>query len=111
MAASRARSGLLAVVLATAACMLLAQWSMAFVSGPQVQVEAPMQLRGSSVAAAGAAAAAVTPLAAHAADELVQYNMAGEFTEFFVVGYFGLTTAFTVISFLSYLILTKLKII
>jgi len=42
---------------------------------------------------------------------LIDYNMRGEFTESFITGYFGLTTIFTVISFTSYLVLTKLKII
>mmetsp|Transcript_47971 Transcript_47971/g.96756 ORF Transcript_47971/g.96756 Transcript_47971/m.96756 type:complete len:87 (+) Transcript_47971:2-262(+) len=71
----------------------------------------PPQRPGGAAAATAAAAAAAAPLAAVAADELVDYNMAGEFTNFFIVGYFGLTAAFTAVAFLSYLLLTKLKII
>mmetsp|Transcript_102962 Transcript_102962/g.317658 ORF Transcript_102962/g.317658 Transcript_102962/m.317658 type:complete len:109 (+) Transcript_102962:120-446(+) len=108
MAAPRARSGVLAAALALAACVLLTRWAAAaFLSAPQAPTQ---QLRGATPAVAAAAVAAA-PLAAVAEDALVDYNMAGEFTQFFVVGYFGLTTAFTVFAFLSYLILTKLKII
>eukprot|EP00420_Gonyaulax_spinifera_P031431 CAMPEP_0197876738 /NCGR_PEP_ID=MMETSP1439-20131203/5639_1 /TAXON_ID=66791 /ORGANISM="Gonyaulax spinifera, Strain CCMP409" /LENGTH=115 /DNA_ID=CAMNT_0043496037 /DNA_START=69 /DNA_END=416 /DNA_ORIENTATION=- len=115
MVAQRTRSSLLAaLVLAAVGLMAVSRLNSAFVPGQQVPAQVS-QLRGvrveGALAASAAAAAAAAPLAASAADELVQYNMAGEFTEFFVVGYFGLTTAFTVISFLSYLILTKLKII
>eukprot|EP00413_Alexandrium_margalefii_P039854 CAMPEP_0204597790 /NCGR_PEP_ID=MMETSP0661-20131031/53986_1 /ASSEMBLY_ACC=CAM_ASM_000606 /TAXON_ID=109239 /ORGANISM="Alexandrium margalefi, Strain AMGDE01CS-322" /LENGTH=112 /DNA_ID=CAMNT_0051608489 /DNA_START=78 /DNA_END=416 /DNA_ORIENTATION=- len=112
MAANRSRSQLPAAALAVAACLLAAAWACGcFVAGPAR--EASSQLRGAPAGAAAAAAAAAlaTPLAAVAEDKLVDYNMAGEFTQFFVVGYFGLTTAFTAFAFFSYLILTKLKII
>uniref|UniRef100_A0A7S4RFQ4 Uncharacterized protein n=1 Tax=Alexandrium monilatum TaxID=311494 RepID=A0A7S4RFQ4_9DINO len=103
------RSSLPAVALLAAAFLLSAR--QVFVPPPSASAQSPLvQLRGASSVAAGAAAAAA-PLAAVAEDTLVDYNMAGEFTQFFVVGYFGLTTAFTVFAFLSYLILTKLKII
>uniref|UniRef100_A0A6T1EYV2 Uncharacterized protein n=1 Tax=Alexandrium monilatum TaxID=311494 RepID=A0A6T1EYV2_9DINO len=108
MAAPRARSSVLAAALALAACVLLTRWAAAFLPAPQAPGQ--LQLRGTAAAVAAATAAAA-PLAAVAEDKLVDYNMAGEFTQFFVVGYFGLTTAFTVFAFLSYLILTKLKII
>uniref|UniRef100_A0A6T1EYX4 Photosystem II reaction center protein T n=1 Tax=Alexandrium monilatum TaxID=311494 RepID=A0A6T1EYX4_9DINO len=109
MAAPRARSGVLAAALALAACVLLTRWAAAaFLPAPQAPGQ--QQLRGAAAAAAAATVAAA-PLAAVAEDALVDYNMAGEFTNFFIVGYFGLTTAFTVFAFLSYLILTKLKII
>mmetsp|Transcript_29903 Transcript_29903/g.69527 ORF Transcript_29903/g.69527 Transcript_29903/m.69527 type:complete len:127 (+) Transcript_29903:12-392(+) len=106
--ATRARCGLL-----TAALLVLAvRWlAVAFVQAPPAAVEQVPQLRGSLVSAAAAAAAAAAPLAAVAEDELFDYNYAGEFTPYFFIGYFGLTTVFTAFAFLSYLILTKLKII
>merc|ERR1719502_1278171 len=58
-----------------------------------------------------AVAASGMPLAASAADEYLNYNFAGEPTPFMVIGYFGLTSFLTAFAFLSYLILTKLKII
>uniref|UniRef100_A0A7S0A5U6 Uncharacterized protein n=1 Tax=Pyrodinium bahamense TaxID=73915 RepID=A0A7S0A5U6_9DINO len=114
MAAPRARSALLATLLAAGSCALAARWALiaAFLPSPQTPsgAAAPAQLRGAPVVTA-AVAVASAPLAAMAEDTLVEYNMAGEFTQFFVVGYFGLTTAFTAVAFLSYLVLTKLKII
>uniref|UniRef100_A0A7S1MP22 Uncharacterized protein n=1 Tax=Alexandrium catenella TaxID=2925 RepID=A0A7S1MP22_ALECA len=109
MAVVRSRSSLLALALLAATASLGARW--AFVPSPAAQTEASSaQLRGASAAVAAAAVAAA-PLAAGAEDKLIDYNMAGEFTQFFVAGYFGLTSAFTAVAFLSYLVLTKLKII
>eukprot|EP00930_Biecheleria_cincta_P084909 TRINITY_DN7432_c1_g1_i1.p1 TRINITY_DN7432_c1_g1~~TRINITY_DN7432_c1_g1_i1.p1 ORF type:complete len:106 (-),score=24.51 TRINITY_DN7432_c1_g1_i1:65-382(-) len=105
MAALRARSCLL-----TAALLLVtACWSLqAFVPAQRAEPA----LRGAqATAAASVAAVASLPLAASAADEYLNYNFAGEFTPYMIIGYFGTTTAMTAIAFLSYLILTKLKII
>eukprot|EP00418_Pyrodinium_bahamense_P085712 CAMPEP_0179061074 /NCGR_PEP_ID=MMETSP0796-20121207/26197_1 /TAXON_ID=73915 /ORGANISM="Pyrodinium bahamense, Strain pbaha01" /LENGTH=111 /DNA_ID=CAMNT_0020757883 /DNA_START=76 /DNA_END=411 /DNA_ORIENTATION=+ len=111
MAASRGRSNVLAMALLAAACLLGMRWAFVPSQSPTAQphIEIRAQLRGASVAAA--AVVATMPLVAGAEDALVEYNMAGEFTQFFIVGYFGLTTAFTAVAFLSYLVLTKLKII
>eukprot|EP00440_Ansanella_granifera_P035173 gb/GFBE01038148.1/.p1 GENE.gb/GFBE01038148.1/~~gb/GFBE01038148.1/.p1 ORF type:complete len:106 (+),score=30.26 gb/GFBE01038148.1/:1-318(+) len=104
---ARARSCLLAAAL----LVLALRWaSQAFVSAPAQAPEAA--LRGAPAAASAAAAAvAGMPLAASAADEYLNYNFAGEATPFMVIGYFACTSALTAIAFLSYLILTKLKII
>lgn len=67
-------------------------------------------LRGASTAAAAAAIAGM-PLVASAADELLDYNMAGEWTLTFAAGYMGLTLGLTGVAFFSYVVLTKLKII
>nr|AAW79400.1 unknown protein [Heterocapsa triquetra] len=103
MAARQARlPGAVIAVLAVLFC------ASAFVPAPQTQqVDAQALLRGSAAAAAVSAA----PLAAQAADELIDYNYAGEWTPLFIGGYMALTLAYTGVSFISYLILTKLKII
>merc|ERR1719327_1401290 len=110
MAVLRSKALLPALVLALAACLFAAR---AFVPAP-----APQQslLRGGAAAAALAASplAAVAKEAAKKAakpDELIDYNFAGEFTPFMIIGYFVLTTALTGFAFVSYLVLTKLKII
>mmetsp|Transcript_14945 Transcript_14945/g.37180 ORF Transcript_14945/g.37180 Transcript_14945/m.37180 type:complete len:108 (+) Transcript_14945:102-425(+) len=101
------RSSLLPAALLAAACMLAAHWvAVVFVPAPETSA----LLRGAP-AVAGAAAAAGVPLAAHAADELLAYNMAGEWTPTFIQGYFILTLGYTAVAFFSYLVLTKLKII
>merc|ERR1719356_1925444 len=106
--AIRSRTILPALLLLASAAMLGSR--LAFV--PSAQAQAGLQaalLRG------GAAAAAAAPLPAMAKaakpDELIDYNFAGEFTPFMIIGYFVLTTALTGFAFVSYLVLTKLKII
>eukprot|EP00444_Apocalathium_aciculiferum_P047555 CAMPEP_0183503540 /NCGR_PEP_ID=MMETSP0371-20130417/5226_1 /TAXON_ID=268820 /ORGANISM="Peridinium aciculiferum, Strain PAER-2" /LENGTH=98 /DNA_ID=CAMNT_0025698693 /DNA_START=71 /DNA_END=367 /DNA_ORIENTATION=- len=96
-----ARMNLLSVCLlaACAVCFL----NTAFVS-------APAQPRAAAATVA-ALAAAGAPLVAFASDDLLEYNMAGEFTTFMTGGYFAVTLGYTAISFVSYLLLTKLKII
>mmetsp|Transcript_40357 Transcript_40357/g.119645 ORF Transcript_40357/g.119645 Transcript_40357/m.119645 type:complete len:98 (+) Transcript_40357:64-357(+) len=94
---------LLSLIIAVVAVMCLAP---AFVPAPQQQVNAQALLRGSA-----AAAAATAPLSAFAADELIDYNYAGEWTPLFITSYLGLTLAYTGVAFVSYLVLTKLKII
>eukprot|EP00931_Biecheleriopsis_adriatica_P009324 TRINITY_DN1103_c0_g1_i1.p2 TRINITY_DN1103_c0_g1~~TRINITY_DN1103_c0_g1_i1.p2 ORF type:complete len:110 (+),score=27.88 TRINITY_DN1103_c0_g1_i1:79-408(+) len=108
---ARARSGLLAAAfLAVVGLLALRGASEAFVSAPGSQAQAEVALRGAP--AAMAAAAAGLPLAASAVpDEYLNYNFAGEYTPFMTIGYFGLTSFLTAFCFLSYLILTKLKII
>eukprot|EP00931_Biecheleriopsis_adriatica_P109273 TRINITY_DN8354_c0_g1_i2.p1 TRINITY_DN8354_c0_g1~~TRINITY_DN8354_c0_g1_i2.p1 ORF type:complete len:110 (+),score=34.32 TRINITY_DN8354_c0_g1_i2:65-394(+) len=108
---ARARSGLLvAASLAVVALLALRLASKAFVSAPSAQAQAEVAFRGAP--AAMAAAAASLPLAASAVpDEYLNYNFAGEYTPFMTIGYFGLTSFLTAFCFLSYLILTKLKII
>ncbi|CAK0793854.1 unnamed protein product, partial [Prorocentrum cordatum] len=94
-----------ALALAASACVLCAR--LAFVPAP-----APAPQHQALLRASAAAAAAAAPVAALAEpDELVDYNFAGEFTPFLIIGYFTLTTALTGFSFVSYLVLTKLKII
>ena len=56
-------------------------------------------------------AASLAADVATAADELIDYNYAGEWTPLFITSYLGLTLAYTGIAFVSYLVLTKLKII
>ena len=92
----------LTAVLALALVLLFAQ--RCFVPAPQANGAA--LLRGSA-----ALAAATAPLAATAADELIDYNYAGEWTPLFITSYLGLTLAYTGVAFVSYLVLTKLKII
>ncbi|CAK0848595.1 unnamed protein product [Prorocentrum cordatum] len=95
-----------ALALAAAACILGAR--LAFLPAPAAQPARQHQ----ALLRAGAALAAAAPAAALAEpDELVDYNFAGEFTPFLIIGYFTLTTALTGFSFVSYLVLTKLKII
>mmetsp|Transcript_66111 Transcript_66111/g.215110 ORF Transcript_66111/g.215110 Transcript_66111/m.215110 type:complete len:100 (+) Transcript_66111:96-395(+) len=98
-----ARSALLPAILLAALCVLALR-SVAFVPAPSVP-------RSVAPATAAALAAAALPLAANAADEFLEYNMAGEFTTFMTGGYFVVTLGYTAISFVSYLLLTKLKII
>mmetsp|Transcript_88753 Transcript_88753/g.230336 ORF Transcript_88753/g.230336 Transcript_88753/m.230336 type:complete len:105 (-) Transcript_88753:131-445(-) len=103
-----ARCSLLsAVLLAAAAALAVHGLAQAFVPAPQ---PAPA-LRGGVSSVAAAVAAAGVPLAASAADELLAYNMAGEWTSTFTAGYFILTLGYTAVAFVSYLVLTKLKII
>eukprot|EP00930_Biecheleria_cincta_P084907 TRINITY_DN7432_c0_g3_i1.p1 TRINITY_DN7432_c0_g3~~TRINITY_DN7432_c0_g3_i1.p1 ORF type:complete len:121 (+),score=21.37 TRINITY_DN7432_c0_g3_i1:51-365(+) len=103
---ARVRSSLLLGALLVLAVRWVAQ---AFLPCPQ---EAPrLPSIGAHQAAAAAATLAAAPLSATAADEYLNYNFAGEFTPYMIIGYFGTTTAMTAIAFLSYLILTKLKII
>mmetsp|Transcript_68494 Transcript_68494/g.120979 ORF Transcript_68494/g.120979 Transcript_68494/m.120979 type:complete len:102 (-) Transcript_68494:76-381(-) len=100
-----ARSNLLAAAL----LVLALRWvSQAFVAAPGTQVQ-EVALRGAP--AALAAGAAALPLAASAADELIEYNNAGEWTPYMIIGYFTITTGCTIFAFLCYLILTKIKII
>eukprot|EP00931_Biecheleriopsis_adriatica_P009325 TRINITY_DN1103_c0_g1_i2.p1 TRINITY_DN1103_c0_g1~~TRINITY_DN1103_c0_g1_i2.p1 ORF type:complete len:111 (+),score=31.68 TRINITY_DN1103_c0_g1_i2:79-411(+) len=109
---ARARSGLLAAAfLAVVGLLALHGAPEAFVSAPASQSQAEVSLRGAPAAMAAAAAAGL-PLAASAVpDEYLNYNFAGEYTPFMTIGYFGLTSFLTAFCFLSYLILTKLKII
>ncbi|CAK0881504.1 unnamed protein product, partial [Prorocentrum cordatum] len=103
----RSRATLPGLALTAAACLLGAR--LAFVPAPAAPAAAQAAaLRG--VAAVAASAATSLPALAEP-DELVDYNFAGEFTPFLIIGYFTLTTALTGFSFVSYLVLTKLKII
>mmetsp|Transcript_123775 Transcript_123775/g.309433 ORF Transcript_123775/g.309433 Transcript_123775/m.309433 type:complete len:109 (-) Transcript_123775:116-442(-) len=108
MARSAAR---LPAVFLAAACLLALRWAAAPAFVPPATTEgAASGLRGAPAVAAGAAAAGA-PLAVYAADELLAYNMAGEWTSTFIAGYFILTLGYTAVAFVSYLVLTKLKII
>mmetsp|Transcript_3343 Transcript_3343/g.6352 ORF Transcript_3343/g.6352 Transcript_3343/m.6352 type:complete len:113 (-) Transcript_3343:59-397(-) len=108
------RAHLLPTILAAAAVVLFGHLAgSAFVPGVTTQsglANNEIVLRG-SVASVAAVTAAAAPLAASAEDPVFDYNMRGEITESFIIGYFALTTIFTLIAFGSYLVLTKLKII
>eukprot|EP00933_Yihiella_yeosuensis_P008984 TRINITY_DN114722_c0_g1_i1.p1 TRINITY_DN114722_c0_g1~~TRINITY_DN114722_c0_g1_i1.p1 ORF type:complete len:108 (-),score=22.35 TRINITY_DN114722_c0_g1_i1:102-425(-) len=106
---SHTRSSLMATVLVAAVCVVCLRGVVqVFVPAPSTPLDA-VALRGAP--AVLAASAASLPLAASAADPYLAYNFAGEYTPFMTIGYFGLTGGMTVVAFLSYLVLTKLKII
>jgi hypothetical protein len=106
MAVVRPRSGLLAAALLAVALHWACQ---GFVPAPGAQVQhQSIALRGTP--ATVAAAAASMPMAAHAADDLIDYNFAGETTSFLTFGFFVRAGAFTIVFFASYLSLTKLKV-
>mmetsp|Transcript_47478 Transcript_47478/g.112885 ORF Transcript_47478/g.112885 Transcript_47478/m.112885 type:complete len:104 (+) Transcript_47478:82-393(+) len=102
---ARSQSSLVSVLLIAAVCSLACQW--AFVSAPQAQ---QVSLRGAEVAAAGVSTV-IAPLAASAADELIEYPMAGEITVTNIIYFFVITLGGTAFAFASYFALTKLKII
>mmetsp|Transcript_73276 Transcript_73276/g.136945 ORF Transcript_73276/g.136945 Transcript_73276/m.136945 type:complete len:104 (+) Transcript_73276:75-386(+) len=102
---ARSSSSLMSVLLVAAVLALSAK--MAFVPAPQAA-----NLRGAEAAtAAGAAATVVSPLSAVAADELIEYTMAGEITVNNIIYFFVITLGGAAFAFASYFALTKLKII
>ncbi|CAK0862602.1 unnamed protein product [Prorocentrum cordatum] len=103
---AKKRALLPAVALLASACLFGARLAFLPAAGA-----APRQHEALLRAGAAAAAAAAPALVIAEPDELVDYNFAGEFTPFMIIGYFTLTTALTGFSFVSYLVLTKLKII
>mmetsp|Transcript_47480 Transcript_47480/g.112888 ORF Transcript_47480/g.112888 Transcript_47480/m.112888 type:complete len:107 (+) Transcript_47480:86-406(+) len=105
--AVRTRSSLLSV-LVLAALVGLAARGVPFVSAPGASAAS---LRGQSGAAAAAAVAVSAPGAVFAADELIEYPMAGEITVTNIIYFFVITLGGTAFAFASYFALTKLKII
>eukprot|EP00403_Amphidinium_massartii_P025954 CAMPEP_0178400936 /NCGR_PEP_ID=MMETSP0689_2-20121128/16044_1 /TAXON_ID=160604 /ORGANISM="Amphidinium massartii, Strain CS-259" /LENGTH=104 /DNA_ID=CAMNT_0020021743 /DNA_START=258 /DNA_END=572 /DNA_ORIENTATION=+ len=103
---ARSQSSLVSVLLIAAVCSFAGKW--AFVSAPQAQ---QVSLRGAEATYAAAAATLASPLAATAADELIEYPMAGEITVTNIVYFFAITLGGTAFAFASYFALTKLKII
>eukprot|EP00403_Amphidinium_massartii_P021852 CAMPEP_0178401372 /NCGR_PEP_ID=MMETSP0689_2-20121128/16268_1 /TAXON_ID=160604 /ORGANISM="Amphidinium massartii, Strain CS-259" /LENGTH=107 /DNA_ID=CAMNT_0020022191 /DNA_START=77 /DNA_END=400 /DNA_ORIENTATION=+ len=106
--AFRMRSSLLSMALVAAVLCLSARW--AFVAAPSPKAESALSLRGAEVAAAGVSTV-IAPLAASAADELIEYPMAGEITVTNIIYFFVITLGGTAFAFASYFALTKLKII
>lgn len=106
---SRCRSTFASVALVLACLWCLRAAAGPFVPAPVGGLRAPAQTAvATSVVGAIAASA---PFPATAADEYIAYNYSGEWTSGALVAYFGLTLGATFLIFLSYLILTKLKII
>mmetsp|Transcript_21666 Transcript_21666/g.49326 ORF Transcript_21666/g.49326 Transcript_21666/m.49326 type:complete len:104 (-) Transcript_21666:46-357(-) len=102
---ARSSSSLMSVLLVAAVFALSTR--LAFVPAPQAA-----NLRGAEVAtAAGAAVTVASPLAAVAADELIEYTLAGEITVNNVIYFFAITLGGAAFAFASYFALTKLKII
>mmetsp|Transcript_51354 Transcript_51354/g.94919 ORF Transcript_51354/g.94919 Transcript_51354/m.94919 type:complete len:104 (+) Transcript_51354:114-425(+) len=102
---ARSSSSLMSVMLLAAVIALSAK--LAFVPAPQAA-----NLRGAEAAAAASAATLVaSPMSAMAADELIEYTMAGEITVNNIIYFFVITLGGAAFAFASYFALTKLKII
>mmetsp|Transcript_6824 Transcript_6824/g.16603 ORF Transcript_6824/g.16603 Transcript_6824/m.16603 type:complete len:103 (+) Transcript_6824:100-408(+) len=101
---ARSSSTLMSVMLIAAVIALSAK--LAFVPAPQAA-----NLRGGEASAAAAVTVVAAPMSAMAADELIEYTLAGEITVNNIIYFFAITLGGAAFAFASYFALTKLKII